>query len=249
MSQAIVKNINQDIFKIWNSEMAYLLGYIFADGCILVDKNREKNPHTLNITSVDKKHLYKIRKALGSDHKIGRKTNGRNGVAFQLQIRNSILCKDLISLGIKPRKTYNPNTVINIPNKYFHDFARGFFDGDGTVYIYKVNSVPQIKAGFLSTCLPFFKKFNHRLCNNLSIPEKNIHPRKKRGDQKLNQYDTHLYIDDCEKLAKFMYQNNQSLYLDRKYKIFEKWESIKRRGYTKQNYPSKIGWHLNKCPA
>lgn len=229
--------------------MAYLLGYIFADGCILVDKNREKNPYTLNITSVDKKHLYKIRKALGSDHKIGRKTNGRNGIAFQLQIRNSILCKDLISLGIKPRKTYNPNTVINIPNKYFHDFARGFFDGDGTVYIYKVNGVSQIKAGFLSTSLSFFKKFNQRLCKNINIPEKNIHPRKKRGDQKLNQYDTHLYIDDCEKLAKFMYQNNQSLYLDRKYKIFEKWESIKRRGYTKQNYPSKIGWHLNKCSA
>lgn len=241
-----IKKINCDIFKIWNGEMAYILGYIFADGCISFDKNRKKNPYTLNITSIDKKHLYKIRKSLNSSHKVGKKTNGRNGIAFQLQIRNSTLCEDLINLGIKPRKTYNTAANINIPDKYFHDFTRGFFDGDGTVYIYRVNNVPQIKAGFLSTSPAFFEKFNLRLCKNLNITKKNIHLKNKHNNSKLRIYDIHLYIGDCEKLAEFMYQNNPSLYLNRKYRIFEKWKSIKRRRYLKHDYPSKIGWQLNK---
>jgi len=41
----------------------------------------------------------------------------------------------LINLGVIPRKTYNLGEI-KIPDEYFADFARGFFDGDGTVYIY-----------------------------------------------------------------------------------------------------------------
>lgn len=246
MGRITIKNINSDLFKIWTSEMAYILGYIFADSCIAFDKNRKKNPYTLNITSVDKKHLYKIRKAFGSTHKISKKNNGRKRIAFQFQVRNSILCKDLINLGIKPRKTYKIDTNINVPDKYFPDFTRGFFDGDGTVYIYKVNKTPQIKAGFLSTSLHFFEKFNDRLCKSLSIPKKSIHLKNKAPNLKLALYDIHLYISDCEKLAAFMYQNNHSLYLSRKQRIFEKWQLIKKRQYFKHSYPSKIGWQLNK---
>ena len=247
MGQTATKKINQNIFKTWGGEMAYLLGYIFADGCIMVSKNRKGNPYAINITSVDKKHLYKIRKALGSNHKIGKKTNGKGGIAFQLQMRNFTLCEDLINLGIKPRKTYDANATVNVPDEYFSDFVRGFFDGDGTVYIYKVNGAPQIKSGFLSTSFPFLDKFNKRLCKNLKIAEKNIHTTSnKENKSKLAQYNIHLYIDDCEKLAEFMYQNNPALYLVRKYNIFKKWKSTKRRGYIKENYPSKIGWQLNK---
>lgn len=234
MTRVSIKSIDQNIFKTWGEEMAYLLGYIFADGCILFDKSRKKNPYTLNITSVDEEHLYKIRGILNSDHKIGKKTNGRSGLAFQLQIRNSVLCKDLMNLGIKPRKTYDPNITINIPDEYFHDFTRGFFDGDGTVYIYKVNGVPQIKAGFLSTSLSFFKKFSQRLCKNLNIPHKNIYHKNKQSDSRMIQHSIHLYINDCGKLANFMYQHGPSLCLERKYKIFEKWKSTKRRSYLKK---------------
>lgn len=60
------------------------------------------------------------------------------------------------------------------------------------------------------------------------------------------RYEICYYIDDCEKLGQFMYQNNPSLYLPRKYQVFEKWKTIKRRKYIKQNYPSKVGWQLNQ---
>jgi len=60
------------------------------------------------------------------------------------------------------------------------------------------------------------------------------------------QYSICLYVNDSEKLAEFMYGKNPTLYLKRKRDIFDKWRLIKRRHYIKQNYPSKIGWHLNE---
>ncbi len=226
--------------------MAYVLGYITADGCISVSKDREKNRFTLNITSAEKRNLFRIKKALESQHKISKKSGGgkRKYLAYQLQIRHPVITKDLMDLGIFPRKTYNLNPI-KVPDKYFPDFVRGFFDGDGTVYIYKVNGVWQIKAGFVSSSLLFLQDLNHRLCAHLGIPEKTIHKAKdKRG--KIPLYSIIFYVEDCRKLAKFMYGNNPILYLPRKRKVFEKWETIKRHPYIKQHYPSKIGWRLKE---
>ena len=224
--------------------MSYLLGYIVADGCITISKGRKRNQWSLNITSVDKQHLYRLRKAMGSNHKIGKK-KGTNSAAFQLQIRNSSICKDLMLLGIKPRKTSRLKPI-TIPKVYFSDFVRGFFDGDGTVYIYRVNNVLQIKAGFVSASKKFFKTFHRQLCKRLQIQEKSIHEKKEKKNERMVQYVTHFYIDDCKKLAKFIYGNNPTLFLPRKRRIFDKWQSRKRRPFTKHNYPSKIGWHLSQ---
>jgi len=247
MNIMLRKHINQNFFKTWKEEMSYILGYIVADGCITISKERKNRPFSLNITSVNKEHLYKIRKALDSNHKISKKSgSGPNTIGYQLQIRNPVLTNDLINLRILPRKTYNLDPI-KVPEKYFPDFVRGFFDGDGTVYIYNVNKVPQIKASFISSRLPFINSFNQELCRNLGIPIKMVHrDLPKRKHQKLIRYYTDFYIDDCEKLANFMYKNDPTLYLHRKRQVFDKWKIIKRRHYIKQNYPSKIGLQLNQ---
>ena len=226
--------------------MSYVLGYIVADGCIAISKDRKSHPFTLNITSADLEHLYLLKETLESEHKISKKSQKVDTNGYQLQIRNHIITQDLINLGILPRKTHNLNPI-KVPEKYFADFVRGFFDGDGSVYIYNVNKVPQIKAGFVSSSLSFIAKFNEQLCENLSIPKKAIHQTSdKRMEKKMTQYSICFYVDDCKKLAEFMYGNDSILYLLRKRRIFERWKLIERRNYIKQNYPSKVGWQLNK---
>ena len=238
------KKINQDIFKTWTQEMSYLLGYIIADGCISVDKTRKNKPYSLNITSKDKKHLYKLRSLLGSSHKISNKS-GSTGGAFQIQIRNQTIADDLIKLEVFPRRTYNLDPV-KVPEKYFSDFVRGFFDGDGTVYLYRVNDTPQIKSGFVCASRPFLEDINSRLCKILKIPIKNLHIAKAR-EKRVVQYSVDFYVEDSEKLGALIYAGcaDPRLYLNRKKLIFDKWQQIKRRKFIKKNYPSKIGWHLN----
>jgi len=235
------RSIDENFFKTWDSNMAYVLGYIVADGCVLVDSARKRNPYTLNITSRDKDHLVKISKALGSDHKISRKqANGK--VAHQIQIRNFTLVKDLLNLGVPPRKGDNLEDV-RVKKEFFSDYFRGYFDGDGSVYIYQVNGTPQIKASLTSKRLRFISRINKRVCQAIDIPLKNIHKKSSMGKV---WYDFNFYIDDCRKLFKFMYDSNPKLFLNRKKAVFKKWQMIKRRGYIKNNYPSKIGWVFNQ---
>jgi len=223
--------------------MSYILGYIVADGCIHKRKER-KNSYVLNITSKDKKSLLKMGKYISPDCSLSIKYNSQKMPCYQIYFCNREICEDLMNLRILPRKTYNLNPI-KVPNKYFSDFVRGFFDGDGTVYIYNVNGVPQIKSGFVSSSLSFITEFNQNLCKNIETPLKTIHQVKEKR-RKIPLYYFDFYIDDCEKLSQFMYKDNPTLYLPRKRQIFEKWKSIKRRHYIKQNYPSKIGWQLNQ---
>ncbi len=235
------KTVNENFFKIWTHEMSYVLGYVAADGCIFKDKTRE-NSWVFTITSKDKSHLYKIKKVLSSEYKISQKPNGTGGIAYHIQIRNNTLCKDLLNLGITPKKTYDLKPLL-IPTKFLSDFVRGFFDGDGSVYIYEVNNTPQIKLGFVSVSLPFIKDLNDKLCKKLKIPLKIIHSYEMSG--RATKYTVDFYVDDSKKFYKYIYGNEPTIYLSRKRKIFEKWNRINRRSYSKKSYPSKIGWHLN----
>ena len=237
--------IKTDFFKKWSEEMAYILGFIAADGNVTKRKDR-KDSYIFNITNKEKAILFKIRDLICPNRKLGSKRSGYTGRKehYYLQLSDKQICIDLIRLGIIPRKTYSFKLPL-IPKKYFSDFVRGFFDGDGMVYIYNVNYTPQIKAGFVSCSQNFLTEFNNRLCASLKIPEKNIHKVTNQKLRKLPQYSICLYISDCDKLGDFMYKSKPSLFLSRKRKIFEEWKLIKRRGYIKNNYPSKIGWHLN----
>ncbi len=227
--------------------MSYVLGFIIADGCIGVKRLTSRASggkyYYFNITSKDRLHLEKIRRIIGSRQKLYSKSSKAGGKEkyYFIQVSNQEICKDLLRLGVYPKKTYNL-APIEIPDRYFNHFVRGFFDGDGSVYIYKVNGTLQIKSSFVSPSLRFLKAINQGLCRKLAIPEKNIHAElpKKDGRRNTPLYSVCFYIDDCERLFKFMYRNDDSLYLSRKRSIFQEWRLINRRNYRKTNYPSKI---------
>ena len=62
----IKHSLNHNYFKAWSNEMAYILGFIFADGNM--SWNPEKSYRSVTITAAekDKQHLEKIRKRLKS---------------------------------------------------------------------------------------------------------------------------------------------------------------------------------------
>ena len=63
-------SVNEDYFKKWSSDMAYILGYIYADGNI--SWNPEKSYRSMTITACKKDvdHLEKVRSKLKSTKKL-----------------------------------------------------------------------------------------------------------------------------------------------------------------------------------
>lgn len=201
--------------------MAYVLGFFSADGYITVNK-RGGQFWCIQIT--DKKLLEQIKKAIESEHKIStRSGSGNESILYRLQIGSIEMCDDLRKLGLKERKTKNL-IVPNVPNKYFADFVRGYFDGDGGVWVgfvhkERVAKLLVMRAVFTSCSKGFLEMLKLRLDKNKIT---NGVLRKEKGNYCRLTYSIHGSL----KLYDFMYNNKikdlGSLYLDRKKKIFDK---------------------------
>ena len=68
--------------------------------------------------------------------KIGTKTSGFTNKRYpRIQFSNIRLYQWLLKIGLTPNKSKTIGKL-KIPNKYFFDFLRGYFDGDGSSYSY-----------------------------------------------------------------------------------------------------------------
>jgi intein/homing endonuclease len=128
----IHRELNQDFFKKWSPEMAYVLGFFAADGCML--ENR-RGGHFIEFNITDRVVLYRIRAVTGSNHKITKRPirNPKWKAIYRIQIGSNEWFKDLSRLGFTQHKS-NTLRLPKVPQKYVGDFVRGYFDGDGCVY-------------------------------------------------------------------------------------------------------------------
>jgi hypothetical protein len=66
---------------------------------------------------------------------IGTKKNSSGQECLRIQFKNRFFYDFLLSIGLTPKKSLTMG-VLDIPDKYFFDFLRGCFDGDGSFYSY-----------------------------------------------------------------------------------------------------------------
>ncbi len=109
--------------------MAYILGFMYADGNIVESK---RGNHYVAIYTADKKLLVAMAKCMKADHKISERIS-ETGSNFRIQIGSKEWFADLGILGLFPNKTSRMR-LPKIPTHFFGDFVRGFFDGDGSVW-------------------------------------------------------------------------------------------------------------------
>lgn len=118
----------KDYFENIDSEdKAYWLGFLYADGCVSQDL---KNV-VLELSSVDKQHIYKFANTIQSNHKISDKK------AKHDYTRIAVSCKqmgiDLYNHGCVSKKSMILQFPTNdiVPEYLIYHFIRGYFDGDG----------------------------------------------------------------------------------------------------------------------
>ena len=216
----IFKTKNEDFFKTWAPDMAYVLGFFTADGSMVRNK---RNAHFIEFEITDKKLLYQIRNILGSNHKIterNRKRSGREKSSYRLQIGSKEMFSDLIKLGMTPKKSMTIQ-LPKIPDKYFSHFLRGYFDGDGCVnictYQKKDRKDPSriINSGLTSGSKDLLISIKGLLAKRKIIQGGTLYF--SRG------YRLWFAIADSLKLCHFMYKDAGTLFLARKKIIFEKY--------------------------
>ncbi len=114
----------------WSPNFAYALGLLATDG------NLSPDGRHFDFTSNDREQLENFMKCLGIKVKIGYKTSGYTGQKrTRIQFGDVNFYRYLLGIGFMPAKS-KVISKVEIPHKYFFDFLRGHFDGDGTFYSY-----------------------------------------------------------------------------------------------------------------
>lgn len=216
---------NEDSFDTINTEeKAYWLGFMYADGYI-TSKNYQVG---LTLAIKDIEHLRKFNDFLNyskginihESHQFGSKEkHNKNGELMQVvntTITNRNLWEALNSKGCVPNKSLIlkfPNESIFSDKSLIRHFIRGYFDGDGTLGVYKhskKNSKLEESLIFVGT-QSFLEKVQEYLEIKGFLMQKSncgsLTYRLSYSTKKANDVATLLY-------------NNSSVYLDRKYNIY-----------------------------
>ncbi|WP_053599315.1 LAGLIDADG family homing endonuclease [Bacillus sp. FJAT-18017] len=145
-------SMNEDFFKTWSNEMAWVLGFIVTDGCI--NQNQ-----SLTIGQKDPYPLQKIKELLQFNGKVVKYDNKN---IYELNICSKEIITDLFNLGVTRRKSL---TIVfpECPKEYLSHFVRGVIDGDG--YVHPDGYTVTVTSGslaFAQGLLSVFKKWNLR---------------------------------------------------------------------------------------
>lgn len=217
--------INVDFFKKWSSEMAYVLGFLYADGTI-IDAISSRTQYII-FTSRDKEILKKIRTVMNSEHPLciqpPRTHRHKNGIyksreLFILRIGSRKMFNDLVHLGVVPKKS-KIAIFPKVPPHYLNHFIRGYLDGDGCVYLQKKKGKRQpvvskkLSVIFTSGSKIFLQKLVSVL-KDIGVSQDKVYNSNRA-------YQLRYSISDSVKLFKFLYKNvSQKIYLERKFKKF-----------------------------
>lgn len=214
-----VYSCNDNYFKHQNSEMAYILGFIAADGSV----SKKENGIFINLHQKDSEILERIKNATNSTRPISYYTKKSTGQELcKFSVWSYEWKQDLSKYGIVPAKTFILEPPLFLDSKYYKDYIRGYFDADGSVYVRKnkiIEDVPLVKIEGASK--NFMNWLNYVLANQYNIYTSSYYSHKLSNNDTIMYSYNLLNYDNVLKFYKLIYKDNPSLYLKRKKNKFD----------------------------
>lgn len=121
--------VNVRYFDVWSQKMAYVLGFITADG------NVHERTLSIHLASKDREVLEFVRSEVCPHANLKEKKG-----SVRLRINSVELVKSLLEYNVVPRKSSTIRANFDIPSEFRGDYVRGVFDGDGCV-LHRRNSL------------------------------------------------------------------------------------------------------------
>ncbi len=212
---------NENFFKEWSAETAYVLGLIYTDGNLHLRK--DKSGYELGILSFgqkDKELVEKFLKLMDCDATIRFRErreleNTTAGELFYFSIGNNDIANDLKKLGVTPNKSLDMKFP-TIPDQLIKHFVRGLFDGDGSVYI----TSKHLRVKLLSGSRVFIEELNQYMMKN-GFPNRKIYYSHSK-DNPGAFFICYGSVSDVSLFYKFIYDKvSSTMYYSRKREIFK----------------------------
>jgi len=216
-------NINEDYFKVLNSESLWLVGLLAADGWIKKDRfigiSQSGDEGEDMIEEV--KRLLEYNAPTYEKDTIGRK-------AYSINITSNKIVNDLSKFNIVPSKSL----IYELPELNgddFRDYLRGYIDGDGSVGVYdNGNGYEYVVISFVGT-----KDFVEK-CSELTPIKYSGLRDLKRSE---NCWEIRWYGKRAIEFGNWVYYN-KDLYKSKKFCIFDH--------YIKNNKPDYLVYEEKK---
>lgn len=223
--QSIVRQkfpVNNNYFEVIDTEeKAYILGFLYADGC-----NHEKY-HKLEVSLAkqDEDILIKFSKILLNgninvkEYKRSKTQENRVG----LYVVSQKISDDLKKWGCVPRKTLvlKPPTI---PKSLESHFIRGYFDGDGMLTVNQRIFNPKQKVPYnnfefsITSTFELLEWIGEHIAElGASFKINKRHPERNNNNHTLLVFGNH----QIKKVCDYLY-GNASIYLDRKYVNYQR---------------------------
>ena len=230
--------IDENFFENIDSEAkAYILGFIYSDGCIYV----HPSAYCLTFTQlkIDEDIILFIKNEMKSDYPLCESRQKKNDkIKIKFYAYSKKIFDDLIKLGVTPRKSLTLRFPSFLSETLMPHFIRGYFDGDGCIWngkrkkmIVKDSSnkngareriVHNVKFTFTGNNM-FLIDLQDYLCKNIGLSKNKLNYSKAKNPNNTTSDNvcTMEYSGrgNIKKLYDFLY-GNATIYGQRKYKKF-----------------------------
>ena len=197
--------------------MAYVLGFFYADGGM--ERSVVNRGWYIRFSSTDKALLAAIAGSLNSKHPlIVRNLPLPNKIGYILRVGDKVLYSALEEMGLHPNKSLSI-TMPSVPIEYRADFIRGYFDGDGCVFLERFirkadgkKAIKRLHTSFTSGSRLFLEQLSAMIRQEIGV------------DSKIYQSDRSYQIRystmNSVRLFTYIYRDTPAIFLDRKYRKF-----------------------------
>ncbi len=114
----------------WSPELAYAVGLIATDGCLI------KRPRRIDFVTADLQLIQTYASCLARTGRYRAYATPRGSLVYRSRIKDAALYRWLLAIGLTPRKSLTLG-ALDVPDEHLPHVVRGLLDGDGSV----INSV------------------------------------------------------------------------------------------------------------